>query len=432
MCGPFTAEQTPGTAPEKLFRLEAVQAATSRLGAPVKPFGLSTWAVTGFLVALAIVIACLLLLGRYARKETVTGIVQPASGATRVATLTPGTIAEVYVTDGQLVGAGDPILRISADPSLPMDGSETATLSSLVHPQTQNEIEAMAEQAEARTAADSRNLDDLQARRQGLMSDKSWLAASIELQARRVDLAQETVDAARVLLDRGLFSALQLRQREDALITATQGLESLRRDRSQNEVAIRQIAVEEDRLNAQLRETRAQIRVERARFEQRHAEQIATEGAVVVATSAGRVTALQGQVGSNVQPGKVLAMVIPQGASFKAELWVPSRAAGFIREGDAVRLMYDAFPYQKFGVGRGTVDRIEGAPVEPADLNVAVNTDEALYRVVVTIADPAMDGYGRRWALTPGMRLSADLILDERPLWEWLLDPIIAARKRAN
>ena len=65
-------------------------------------------------------------------------------------------------------------------------------------------------------------------------------------------------------------------------------------------------------------------------------------------------------------------------------------------------------------------------------LPVPIETREALYRIVVRIDDAAVNGYGRKWALAPGMRLAADMILDERNLWEWLLDPLIAAKRRSE
>ena len=131
-----------------------------------------------------------------------------------------------------------------------------------------------------------------------------------------------------------------------------------------------------------------------------------------------------------MQPGRALAVIVPQGKPLQAELWAPSRAAGFITQGDRVRLMYDAFPYQKFGVGHGRVSSVSGAPVDPQDLAVPIESREALYRIVVNLDEDSVAGYGKRWPLTPGMRLSADLVLDERNLWEWLLEPVIAANRR--
>jgi membrane fusion protein len=48
----------------------------------------------------------------------------------------------------------------------------------------------------------------------------------------------------------------------------------------------------------------------------------------------------------------------------------------------------------------------------------------------VELDQQAVTAYGKAWALAPGMRLSADIILEKRSLLDWLLDPLFAARQR--
>ncbi len=424
-----SSQTTPAT---DLYRREAVAAATSRMGSPVRPMGLSGLVVLGFMVALFISVAVFLVIGRYARKETVPGVIQPSAGAARVTTLSAGVISEVFVTDGQPISQGTPILRFTSDPSVSPEGGPLTALSGLIAEGTAREAEALVSQGRAQIEGHARSLDDIRARREGLRADGLQLTESLALQRDRVRLAQETLEAGRALSERELFSLLQLRQREEAFIAARQGLGTLQREIRQNEALSAQLDAEEGRLRAQLAQTTAEMRGNQARLDQRRAEQLAAQGVVLVAGRSGRIVALQARPGAVVQPGQALATILPEGVALQAELWAPSRAAGFLQVGAPVRLMYDAFPYQKFGVGRGRVVAIAGAPTNPADLPVPIETKEALYRVVVAIEAESVNGYGRKWRLTPGMRLSADLVLDERSLWEWLFDPIIAAQRRSD
>ena len=57
---------------------------------------------------------------------------------------------------------------------------------------------------------------------------------------------------------------------------------------------------------------------------------------------------------------------------------------------------------------------------------------EALYRVRVALLSSSQTAYGRDWPLSPGMRLTADLVLEDRSFLAWLLDPLLAAQKRAG
>jgi len=416
----------------KLYRAEAVEAATSRYGAPVKPIGLAGWALTSFLVSICLCVSIFLVLGRYTRKETVTGVLQPASGAARVTALDAGVVSLVHVIEGQTVEAGDPIVTITSDPSVSTDGGSATGLSDLIRKGAVQEAVAIANQARAQLDVSAGALNDLYARRAGLEEDQIELTQSISLQQERVRLAQETLSAGRSLHERQLFSTLQLRQREEAAIVAQQGVDAIQREIRRNRALLDQMRAEESRLRAQLDQSNSQVAQIQAQFDQRQAIQLAERATILVARKAGRVVALQARSGAPVQPGRALAIILPAGSRLQAELWVPSRAAGFIAVGDRVRLMYDAFPYQKFGVGRGTVVIVAGAPTDPSDLTTPIDTTEALYRVVVDVDEGGIEGYGRQLQLTPGMRLAADLILDDRSLWEWLFDPVIAARERSG
>ena len=57
---------------------------------------------------------------------------------------------------------------------------------------------------------------------------------------------------------------------------------------------------------------------------------------------------------------------------------------------------------------------------------------ERMYKVTVDLDRDVLEAYGRTWPLRAGMRLTADIVLDRKSLFGWLLDPITATRKRAE
>ncbi|MFN7236497.1 MAG: HlyD family efflux transporter periplasmic adaptor subunit, partial [Brevundimonas sp.] len=152
---------------------------------------------------------------------------------------------------------------------------------------------------------------------------------------------------------------------------------------------------------------------------------------VVTATVAGRIVALPVQRGQTVAPGASLAVVTPQGSTLEAELYAPSRAAGFVREGQEVRLLYQAFPHQKFGTGQGVVTSVSRTVLAPAEIAIpGLQVQEPVFRVRVKLARDSVAAYGETVPLQPGMLLSADVVIDRRSLLEWLLDPLYAAGRR--
>jgi membrane fusion protein len=69
----------------------------------------------------------------------------------------------------------------------------------------------------------------------------------------------------------------------------------------------------------------------------------------------------------------------------------------------------------------------------PQEVNAALRTEEIrepVYRVIVAVARQHMLAFGRPMPLSPGMALSADIVLEERSFVEWLFEPILAMRGR--
>lgn len=424
----MAGEDGDGSA-QGLFRPEALDAARSRLGTPIRPVGVASWALVGFLLAIFATAAIFLVTARYARKETVPGVLSPTAGAVRVTPLRSGLIAEVHVAEGQAVVPGDRLVTISLDETV---GQSGATVGALLEAASAAEAVALRAEAEAQQTNVARRLDELRARRSGLQEDRERLSGDLALSSERVRLAQQTVEAARTLFEKQLLPAIQYRQREEALIGARQGVAAIERERARDSAALAALDAEEARLNAEAAQARAQAMTGEARVAEKRAQISAGREVVLTARTRGRVAALQAKPGSPVQPGATLAVVLPEGSGLEADLWVPSRAAGFVKPGDPVRLMYDAFPYQRFGVGKGRVKAVGRSPVAPQDLPVPIETKESLYRITVALDRQKVDAYGQNWSLAPGMRLQADLILDDRSLLAWLFDPLLAIRERAR
>lgn len=104
---------------------------------------------------------------------------------------------------------------------------------------------------------------------------------------------------------------------------------------------------------------------------------------------------------------------------------MPTRAAGFIKEGQAVRLLYDAFPYQKFGFFNGQVETVSKSVIPASDLTIAPLLQEPIFVVSVRLDSQYVQAEQDKFPLQSGMSLSADLILEKRAIWEWMLAPFL-------
>lgn len=178
--------------------------------------------------------------------------------------------------------------------------------------------------------------------------------------------------------------------------------------------------------------TRAQLQAQAAGLTQQRAQLEGRRGYELRAPKAGRITALQASLGQAVDPTKPLMTLTPEGGGLRAELYVPSRAIGFVAPGQRVRLLYDAFPYQKFGPAWGEVREVSATVLAPQEVTAAVPVQEPVYRVTARLDAQTMRAFGAETPLQPGMALTADVILEERSFAEWLLEPLLALRARSG
>jgi membrane fusion protein len=124
----------------------------------------------------------------------------------------------------------------------------------------------------------------------------------------------------------------------------------------------------------------------------------------------------------------------------QAQLFAPSRTAGFVQPGQTVWLRYSAFPYQKFGMAEGRVTKISRSPIAPQDLPSgqgqalvnAAQANEPMYRITVRLPRQTVNTYGTQTRLAAGMSLEADVRQDSRMVWEWILEPALAVVGRAR
>lgn len=418
-------------APPALFRPEALDEARSRIGAPVRLLGVSGWAMTLFFVVVLLAATVFVCTTQYTHKENVSGQVTPVAGSLRIIAGRSGIAEKVLVREGETVRAGQELIGISSAPRLQLGVS----LSDNLRQNQDRQLAAQRQQARARLDQLQRQLDEVAERRRSVAVDVIKLQDAQSLQQSRIQIQKQSAAAAHTLAAQGMLSPMAMRNRDDDLIAARQTLASLGREKAQQQSLLVQLAAQAARLQAESRMVSSEIENTEAQTAERKMMSEATYADHLTAPTDGVVTALQAHTGAPVTANETLAIIIPKGndprqPALEVELWAPSRAIGMIRPGARVHLMYDAFPYHTFGISHGVVRDIASAPVMPNELPVPIETKEQLFRIRVTLDRSALTAYGRDWPLTPGMRLNADLLVEERSLLEWLLDPLRASRRQ--
>jgi membrane fusion protein len=265
------------------------------------------------------------------------------------------------------------------------------------------------------------------ARRRGdeLAADLRHIQAQQALQARRVALAQEAVARTQNLRRDGFVSAAALQDREADLLDQQQRAADLERAANSTQRDI-------EAARAQLRDAALQGQRDAqngarsiASLDQQLVENDARREWFVRAEQDGVITGVTVEPGQRVAEDQPMATLLPAGEPLVAELYVPSRSAGFIKPGMVVQLRYQAFAYQKFGQHVGHVQEVSRTAMRPQDLPFsAAAGSEPVYRVRVALDRPSVQAYGQDEPLRPGMTVDASVLLDRRKLYEWVLEPL--------
>jgi membrane fusion protein len=153
---------------------------------------------------------------------------------------------------------------------------------------------------------------------------------------------------------------------------------------------------------------------------------------VIRAPVAGVFTNVAATRGEAVADEAPLAMVVPKGSGLHAQLLVPTRAIGFVQPGQEVVLRYDAFPFQRFGQYRGTVERVSRTVWSAGEKVGQVTVREPVYRVDVRLDAQYIVSGDQKLALRPGMSVNADILQEKRKVWEWVFEPILSLKQRMS
>lgn len=410
-----------------LFRPEAIEARRDRLTGTVvvatPPGSRIYFALLGGAFVILLLIA---VFGSVARRESVTGLVASDRGIARVFTPGLAEIRQINVRDGQHVDNGMALLTVSVTNGRDQGGDGVA---GQIHEIDRQDGELLRQQQLAQSLGTG-SIEALQKQRANTVAQIASLERQYRLAGEAVGLANSGSARAGRLLKENAGSKRQVEDARAAALDKAATMEAIgerlivQRDAlAQVEAQIASKKLDSDKSGSELGAQRADLAGKRAAL-------LRLDRLDLTAPVSGTVTGLNAQIGQRASPDASLLTVVPDGSQMEIWLYAPSRAAGFVTPGTEVRLMLDAFPYQKFGAGKGTVIAVSSVPTDPSAVDPGLKITEPVYRVRVRIDRIAGPNEPLANQIRPGMTLRADLVLERRSLLQIFLDPIFRAVKR--
>jgi adhesin transport system membrane fusion protein len=374
------------------------------------------------------------------------GRVIPSSHLQLVSNLEGGVVQEILVHAGQLVRAGDPLIRLDPTATGSELGSGQSTVTSLqvkiarleaeiqdrepsypAHPDPATQEQIQIEQAlhTSRLA----NLAGIIGAGQARMGEAERSVAEAEATLRSRTSAYEEreseVRTIRPLVERGIEPRLSLIQSQAAADIARHDMEGATQTIAR---ARQQVAEARSTLAQAHQEWRAQAATELATAQaelasrQRALPALANrvERTVLRAPMAGRINRiLVTTVGGTVRAGEPVVELVPSEGGLLIEARVKPADIAFVRIGQSARVAITAYDRAVYGLLEGSVVGIS------PDAVAEERTGETYYIVRVhTQANVLTDPDGHPMPIGPGMVAEVDLLGEKRTILQYLLTPI--------
>lgn len=412
---------------KELYRREAIEYAGQRsLGGTMITQPLTIRSLTLILFAITSAGITFLHFGEYARKETVSGYLKPEGGISRVYPTAKGIAGNLLVKEGEPVKKDQPLLQVRTPYSLP--GGEEVNEEILAELLSQKEHLAQSMGREKQKAVLKREWQIT--RSASLQDELTHLHRVQALQISRTRLTYQQLQVVHNLKTKGFVSDSQLIQARTANLNEQKELARIARHMTQIGAEMKNTRHQLKILPLMLQDKLATLDKEVSDLNQRITEIHARSNYLVTAPIDGVITAINVSTGDSIGSDRPILSILPMDNHLFAWLLIPSRAAGLTNDGQRVRLMYDSFPYQKFGTQAGTIISISDAAINPGQLAGPVQVHEPVFIAKVALQKNTITAFGKEKPLQADMLLTADIVLAKRSILDWVLNPLYALRGR--
>lgn len=121
--------------------------------------------------------------------------------------------------------------------------------------------------------------------------------------------------------------------------------------------------------------------------------------------------------GAVIQPGGLVAEIVPADTELKAEIKVTPRDVGHLKVGQSVRVKISTYDFARYGLLMGTLASVSSGSF----LN---DKGEPYFRAIVVLDKNYVGNDPTRFTIAPGMTVQAEVITGNKTLLQYLLKPV--------
>jgi membrane fusion protein len=368
--------------------------------------------------------------GHYTRKVTIKGIITPQDGTLHSVSPANAVVEEVLIREGDSVQAGQRILRLSKE-----NISSSGATFTLVNDKIKKQILLLQSRKMLIALKHEQEIQELTKKIERFNIQKKILEQELSHQQDLVTNKKQLLQRISILVKEKAVSIVTHEEAKQEVLLASIDLQKLQRSIQGVISDIQSIPSEIELTTITLHMTLSEMENELLLFNRELLNNESALGIYITAPITGTVTALNTSTGQHVVVGSTLASTYPLYSNLQAHLYIPPEGIGFVEAEQTAAIRLTAFPFQKFGVMKGRVLRVSLTPYQTADLphqlSDVLDPNRTYYKAIVELEQQHIETNGKQRALKPGLVLEADLMLEKRKLYEWLLAPIYSFTRKS-
>lgn len=399
----------------------------------------------GILVGLLVLWACFAKLDVVATAQgrlvpiTFTKVVQPAE---------PGVVLDILVKDGDVVKAGQTLLRLDARlaQSELIGFGKDVTIKRLTLRRIEAELAdrpfslnahdppELAAQMEAQFKARRQSYTDALAQEaEALNKAKADLTSAEQVLAKlrqTVPLYRQSAEAYDKLLKEGFVGEVAANEKKRDFVEREQDFKAQESNVQSLKAVIsgseKKVSAIRSSYRSQLENERIDTLTQLNRSNQELDKSVIKSGLLEIkAPNDGVVKDLAVTTkGAVVQAGSLLLNVVPRDEPVQAEVLLSNEDVGFVAVGQKAQVKVAAYPFQKYGLLSGKVILL-GADSSDPKQQQQTQQPQLTYRALVTFDQQTLKSpNGDALPLSPGMVVSAEIHQGRRTVLEYLLSPM--------
>lgn len=336
-------------------------------------------------------------------------------GTDPVRALRHGIIQQVDLVEGQSVKQGDMLFVIRSEQT----GDQSADLRSLEN-QLRGANEGLLIASEKYRSQQLATTEERR-RLQGQIEHFDRLS---EIKNEELKMASEVAESYDQLRREGLAGTTIVKDKQSEVSKLNAQIEQIKNEQRDSRAAQEKLTRDEEIQANELRERERILReeIEKTKILISTRGQWVTQNQgnqiTVTAPCSGTILRLHVKAKATVvNAGETLVELSCSQERLQAELQIPQNGAGRIKIGQGVKLLYESFPYQQFGVKFARLRWI------------SPTTSTTDFRAIAEIEDESINVLGQPTLLKAGMGGRAEVVIAKRTILSIALDPIRQLRE---